>query len=158
MVIQPTGQRKWDVSALGFIFILFISVCVILINVRSRLKRAMSTLSSRGLSRFYSCLQLCSIIHVPRYQYLFFIFPSVILPLVQLGCACPRSFVWDVGKVAWLSREPAADSKHIWLQCHRMCTYLTVELPTQRPVWAALSPDTMEHGKGGGERGRRGAG
>lgn len=36
--------------------------------------------------------------------------------------------------------------------------YLTVELPTQRPVWAALSPDTMDHGKGGGERGRRGGG
>lgn len=112
----------------------------------------MTTLSSRGLSRFYSCSQLCSIIHVLRYQYLFFIFPSVILPLVQLGCACLKSIVWDVGKAAWVSREPAADSKHIWLQCHRMCTQI-FDCWTAHPE-ACLSSTQSRH-NGAWERRRR---
>lgn len=131
-------QPAWA-DGMMFLFIFSITVQyvrVLLISVRCRLNGLFTS-------------SPCSIIPLP----IPFYFPIRHIFL----CSARLSIVWDAGKAGWLSREPAAESKHKtfdWGVRGCACRYLTVELPTQSPVWAAVSPDTMQHGKGGAERGR----
>lgn len=86
--------------------------------------------------------------HVPWYHSLLFHFP-----LSSVACSawlCLSSIVWDVEKAARLLGEPAADCEYKTFDftvAGCALRYLTAELPTQRPAWAAVTPDTMEHGK-----------
>lgn len=79
--------------------------------------------------------------------------PFPFSPLSSIACSawlCLSSIVWDVEKAARLLGEPAADCEYKTFDftvAGCALRYLTAELPTQRPVCAAITPDTMEHGK-----------
>ena len=171
------GVRDWAITVWCFccsFYCWYLCISVVLISVRSRLEIdehsqdhhckgvLFDQFDSCGPSSFF----MCSILLHRSSPHLFLrisVSSSFSClsssPLFSLAVFVWGFVVWDAGKAGWLSREMAADSKHKTFDFGvRGCVlrYLTGGLPTPRPVWAAVSPDTMKHGRGEGGGGRRG--